>query len=414
MTSIPSHSSSQSSITATRLNGDTTWLLRFPITTSSSSSSPTSSYNLLIDPWLSPTSQTDYHSLFSSQTRVVQAAYPSLEGVGRALAQEVACRRPEGGGGRGSGEEGGHETPPPQQQQQANTSTSTLPSTSTSAKVHGVDGILLSHPFTDHMHPESLLDEDEGGEVDKSESGSRADGGPIDVFCTPASHAAFERLLHGSTSTRCKNKYKLHLISPAPDDLPTPTSTTTISTSSGPTNVNLYTLPAKESKWTHGPAWSELHSGILLLSHSQQHSSAIIYSPHGTLPTSHPPWLTAHNFPHSRTLITSFDRQTIPVIKWFTGPVALGFREAVLSTGTSTGTGTAGGRQRMLFNPTHVLRTHDERKVARGLIGRVIQRECVDVDMAREMIESQRHFDGDADQEQVVILDLDVGQDVHL
>lgn len=328
------NTSSEQPITATRLNGDTTWLLRLPVT------GTRGGYNLLIDPWLASTAQTDYYQWFSSQTRIVDAQYASLKELGSALAEGLATARVQGG------VDTGQEIPP------------------------RIDGILLSHPFTDHMHPESLL-----AYHDESRQ--------LDVFCTPQSHAAFQRLLGDDKS---KQSYNLHIVSDAPRDLPPDVAASDV--------MRIHRLPAQESAWTHGPAWADLHSGILI----QIGTSAIVYSPHGTLASSLPCWLTRETFPTSRTLITCFDEQIVPLIRFFTGPVALGLQKAAVEGWLQT------------YAPTHILRTHDERKTAKGLIGKIISRKAIDGEQAAKnhiAAHAKAPFQGQ-------IIDARVGQVVSL
>ncbi len=61
-----------------KLNGDTTWLLRLPRQSSSSTSVDGSYYNLVLDPWLHPTPQIDGSPIFSRQTRIEPAAFASI------------------------------------------------------------------------------------------------------------------------------------------------------------------------------------------------------------------------------------------------------------------------------------------------------------------------------------------------
>lgn len=96
-----------------KLNGDTSWLFRLPCL--SSVDATATFYNVILDPWLHPTPQTDGSPLFSRQTRTEPAAFASIGALDEWLRD------------RSQGEE-------------------------------RVDAILFSHSFTDHIHPQTLAD----------------------------------------------------------------------------------------------------------------------------------------------------------------------------------------------------------------------------------------------------------------
>ncbi|CDS00295.1 hypothetical protein [Sporisorium scitamineum] len=97
-----------------KLNGDTSWLLRLPTW---SPGKDARYYNLVLDPWLDATPQLDGSPLFSRQTRKEPAAFASVAQLDRWLNDQS----------QGSGQ---------------------------------LDAILFSHPFTDHLHPETIADDD--------------------------------------------------------------------------------------------------------------------------------------------------------------------------------------------------------------------------------------------------------------
>lgn len=260
-----------------KLNGDTSWLVRLPLPNSARH------YHLLIDPWLDPTPQIDGSVYFSKQTRVEPAAFGSIAEVDDWL------RALPGG--------------------------------------NGVDAILLSHPFTDHLHPETIRD-----------LPSRAVLQRVLVLTTADSLAVLKLL-------------DLHL---------EPTNVVNLSSRSSqqdgctalPAGVTISHLLAKD--WSLSPAWSALHSGIMIAVDSAQ----ILYSPHGITPTSLAPHLTAHSQSNAvkRVLIHSFDRQTLPLI----GTVACGFpniRDLA-----------------PVYKPHLILATHDEAKKGEGIVGRLLSR----------------------------------------
>ncbi|CAO1625276.1 unnamed protein product [Sympodiomycopsis kandeliae] len=315
------------SLTLRRLNGDTSWLL--------SCSSSSNTYTILIDPWLSPSSQIDYHPRFSSQTRGIPALYTSVSDVLEGLAQSHLSTDSD--------------------------------QAKTSQTKQRVNAILLSHPFTDHTHPQSLLEYLDCDTEDDS---------TIDVFCTPDSYSAFQKLLNKTDKEQ--KRYKLYTLPSAPwqDDIPIRSDTLP----SLPSQLSIFHLPARESPWSHGPAWKDLHSAIAILHHRSDSDtySSIVYSPHGTLPSSIPPFLSSSKVTGSRTLLTSWDHQVVPGIRLFTGPVSLGIQQAVLP------------HIRGHLKPTITARTHDEHKIANGLIGMIIKRNAIEgEEQARRVIETE-------------------------
>lgn len=180
-------------------------------------------------------------------------------------------------------------------------------------------------------------------------------------------------LLNGKKMTVDQRKaFKLHLMDELRDRGDSLDSITSYKQDDVPSGLRLLRLPAQESPWTHGPAWADLHGGIAII----WDKSAVVYSPHGILGTSIPHALSQA---HCRTLIQSFDRQTLPLLRLATGPVALGFHQAALSCFT-------GGQA---YVPTLILRTHDEHKAARGLVGKIISRQGTSDEQAREALQRE-------------------------
>lgn len=121
------------------VNADTTWLIQLPrpdrdaSSPGSSTSTPTRNrkfFNILIDPWLSGP-QSDVASWFSKQWHVIEPALGSIEEV------EAFCRETE----RVSNDDDDEPTATD------HVGTGTY-----------IDGIVISHEFTDHCHKSTLLE----------------------------------------------------------------------------------------------------------------------------------------------------------------------------------------------------------------------------------------------------------------
>lgn len=240
---------------------------------------------------------------------------------------------------------------------------------------HGLDAILLSHPFTDHAHPESLLDlsSTQDGPGDQARAAK-----PIKLLCTEQSCKAVAALL--KDHPEASHRYEIHLLPVLPRDTDAGGLAKLLSNSSDlfPSGVKVFRLPAQEG-WTYGPAWADLHSGIAILWSDKTDQangfSSIIYSPHGMLQSSLPAVLGRAR---RRVSILAWDQQTVPGIKIFTGPVALGI-DSILSFYPQQGKSTC-------YRPDTILRTHDENKTARGLIGKIISRKPMNVHRAEELL----------------------------
>ncbi|EPQ30380.1 uncharacterized protein PFL1_01906 [Pseudozyma flocculosa PF-1] len=306
--------SPSSSATLQRLNGDTSWLLSIPFPPRSRNQTPDSHndddddddqeerprrYHILIDPWLAPTAQTDGLALFSRQTRVVPSCFPSI----RALASHLRALDPR----------------------------------------HRIDAVLFSHPFTDHTHPETVLD-------------ARDVLADVHRISTPYSVHGVRSLLALPASSKAKGSDLV--LSPTGAPLTLPDSP----------GVQVSYLAAKEGL---SPAWKKLHGAVHISFPcpatpppssigATPTTHQILYTPHGLAPTSLPPSL--HASPSSSTggqriLLHSFDRQSLPLV----GVVSSGMPNIHALD--------------HVWHPTAVLSTHDEDKRAEGLVARLIQRQ---------------------------------------
>ena len=125
------------------VNADTTWLIQLPRPDLDPSAQGTSTstpdrkfFNILIDPWLSGP-QSDVASWFSKQWHVIEPALSSIEEV------EEFCRATERVANDDRLTEDSSVTP--------------TYKTETRTRTH-IDGIVISHEFTDHCHKSTLLE----------------------------------------------------------------------------------------------------------------------------------------------------------------------------------------------------------------------------------------------------------------
>ena len=113
------------------VNADTTWLIQLPrpdYPSSGSSDSKRRFFNILIDPWLSGP-QSDVASWFSKQWHVIEPALGSIDEV------EALCRETE-----------------------IIASESSLDAAIEKPGETCLDGVVISHEFTDHCHKATLLE----------------------------------------------------------------------------------------------------------------------------------------------------------------------------------------------------------------------------------------------------------------
>lgn len=282
-----------------KLNGDTSWLFRLPKKQNERERS--SFFNLVLDPWLDATPQIDGSPIFSRQTRVEPAAFSSLAELDQWL-------RSKDGAGQ-------------------------------------VDAVLLSHPFTDHLHPETIADNDSLAVLQRAT-----------IFTTSNSLSALRSLKLSLDPFRVIN-----LESPA-------VRQDVEQAGYLPSGISIQHLPAKD--WSFSPAWKKLHAGILISCSNSTKMTQILYSPHGVTPVSLPAQLISPQTRDDgvRVLVHSFDKQTLPMI----GTVACGFPNVLDLIPT--------------FQPDLVLATHDEHKRGEGIVGRLLRRQSFLLEEAEELV----------------------------
>ncbi|EST05133.1 Beta-lactamase-like protein [Kalmanozyma brasiliensis GHG001] len=286
-----------------KLNGDTSWLVRLPRSTrkhpDAHSSSHAAFYNLLLDPWLDPTPQIDGSPLFSRQTRIEPAAFASIVQLDRWLHTQ---------GGQ-------------------------------------IDAILFSHPFSDHVHPQTVTDAESLAVLRR-----------VMVFTTGDSLSALRGLKLGLDSEKVVNlsSYAFRQGTDQGEVLPE--------------GIAIQHLKARD--WAVSPAWNKLHGGILVSCSNGEQPVDILYSPHGVTPTSLPEELKEAG-KGKRVLIHSFDRQTLPLI----GIVACGFPNVLELIPA--------------WRPDVVLATHDENKKGEGIVGRMLRREVFGLELAQRLVKDR-------------------------
>ena len=283
-----------------KLNGDTSWLIRLPV-----SNQDAAFYNLVVDPWLDPTPQIDGSSLFSRQTRIEPATFASIAQLDQWLHAQSSGK-------------------------------------------DKLDAILFSHPFSDHLHPETLTDHE-----------SREILQRVTIFTTADSLSALHSLRVTLDPTNVVN-----LLAGAAKQDAHPTACL-------PTGMSIQHLAARD--WAISPAWSKLHGAILISHFTAAQTVHILYSPHGITSTSLPTTLQQppiHN--EHRILIHSFDRQILPLL----GPVSCGFPNILSLIPT--------------LQPHTILATHDEHKRAQGIVGRLLKRTPFTLQHANQLV-AQHH-----------------------
>jgi hypothetical protein len=297
-----------------KLNGDTSWLVRLP-RDPTQDAEDSAFYNLVLDPWLHPTPQVDGSPIFSRQTRIEPASSKSLAELDHWLSSQSTRER--------------------------------------------IDAVLFSHPFSDHLHEDSISDADSLGVLQRAT-----------IFTTGDSLSAFRSL------KIAKSLYRSKII----DISSAMVKRDADQHSYTPSGISVEHLPAKD--WAMSPAWSKLHGGILISCSNGANTTQILYSPHGMTPKSLPASLmpkdaAAGKQEQKRVLIHSFDRQTLPLI----GTVACGFPNIIDLMPT--------------FKPDIVLATHDEHKRGEGIVGRLLSREAFALQEAKRLVE-ERHPDSGA------------------
>lgn len=287
-----------------KLNGDSSWLVCLPKHTGSSF------YNIAIDPWLHPAPQVDGLPAFSRQTRVEPAAFASLAELDHWLRRD---------------------------------------------QEHGqLDAVLFSHPFSDHLHPDTLSDRDALAVLQRAT-----------IYATRPALTALHSLNLPLDASKIVDLSPSFFKPGAKqyDFLPP--------------GISIELLPARE--WALSPAWAGLHTGILLSCSNGATRTQLLYSPHGITRQSLPESLTdsrsggvedkvGHGI---RVLIHSFDKQTLPLI----GTVACGFPNVLDLI--------------PLFKPDLILATHDEHKRGEGIVGRLLSRQEFPLEDAQRLVKDK-------------------------
>lgn len=320
-----------------RLNLDSSWLLTLPALYEY----PTSTVNLLLDPWLDPSEQIDYARSFSVQRRVTPALASSIADLEQLLQREAS----------------------------ESTSVNALSPADPRPASSCIDAIVLSHAFTDHMHPQTL--------TDKSV--------PVRIpLLTTADALTPLRALVGKQRTiftiaAADMKCRPALLSD------NGTQTHSIQTLAPlPANVSiLHAVPQERMRMLQGPAgfaWQKLHGGLIILwkdtgSTDRAAYDSLLYSPHGIASTSIPSWLTDdRSAAQHRGIMTSFDRMILP--RWLSGTVNLGLPGALqLVSGKSTGKAGKGPAAHMAaaYPAAYVIDTHSEYKEKYGLVAQLLR-----------------------------------------
>lgn len=212
-----------------------------------------------------------------------------------------------------------------------------------------VDAILLSHPFTDHTHPQTLKD----SSIPKR----------IPYYVTEDSEGAFKKLAGGREVITIRHADHRT----APDFLSESGGAESLDKKSKklPKNVCILKVQTQERfgilSGATGLAWPKLHGAVLILWKSLEKGSyhSILYTPHGTSSTSMPIWLQDEKIQHE-AIMTSLDKIVLPM--WLSGTVNLGLPAAIESI------------EKGVYTAKRILATHDERKEAKGLVALLIKR----------------------------------------
>lgn len=288
----------------------------------------------LLDPWLDDSSQVDFAPRFSEQRRIVPSLATSVTALESLLQSENDDDddddEKEGGPGRAS---------------------------------RHIDAILISHPFTDHAHPETLLDESLPAR--------------IPIYTAPEAGKRLRGLLaHVQPKSQQRNIVDIEVAQMDEKSAPA-----WLQDASLGANVHFVFVPARESIFSagHGVAWPSLHGAVVVLyrhpGSATRDIGSIVYSPHGLAPTSVPRWLTwltqrrqSANDRAKHVLIQSFDRQELPWI--LAGTVATGLPGAI-EIAVKAFKGDGQGRS---YNADYILATHDEHKEGAGVVARLLRR----------------------------------------
>lgn len=321
-----------------RINFDSTWLLSLP----TPSDFPTSTYNLLIDPWLSDAEQIDLIVTFSGQKRQTAALASSIDELEEVLKQE----------------------------NDKNDTTDQRPPS------NKIDAIIISHPFSDHLHPETLTDERVAER--------------IPIFVTQDAEGALRKVLGSKGKTHSINTIKAANINNPPvwiSDRSSNKSNTPL-----PNNIEiLQALPQEKYLHFQGPAgmaWKKLHGGLIFLWRSTNLQSqsptlnSIVYSPHGLTPNSIPIWLTNTELSiQNWAILTMFDKLTLPI--WLSGTVNLGLGAVLEMLQCDSNT-------KPRYPARYIVDTHGEFKDMRGLVARLLRRYWLNTDQLIQDFDAER------------------------
>lgn len=316
-----------------RINFDSTWLLTLPTPIEHAKST----YNLLIDPWLSDAEQIDLVVGFSAQKRQTEALARSIGELESVLERE----------GKSS-----------------DINTHRPPSTK-------IDAIIISHPFSDHLHPQTITDERVTGR--------------IPIFVTQDAKGALKKLLGSKGKSHSITTIKVASTSTSPSWISDSSQTT--NTGSLFNNFEIFqALPQEKHLYFQGPAgmaWKKLHGGLIFLWRSTDHSfNSIIYSPHGLTANSIPLWLTNEELAIQHwAILTMFDRLTLP--NWLSGTVNLGLGAVLEMIKGNTST-------EPKYPARYIVDTHGEFKDMRGLVARLLRRYWLNSDQLIQGFDATR------------------------
>lgn len=315
----------------------------------------------------------DFARAFSAQKRTTPALVSSVAALETLLAQEAAA--------------------------DASATTSRQDAKRRRPASSRIDALLLSHPFTDHAHPETLLDPSLPPHISLYVTSDAKAALPKELVPTkrpsPSSEVSWTARRRASQSV-----YELDEADVA--NAPSLVSQGETKQEEGsvlPSNIAiLQTHPhTRLPAFLGGPAAlasQKLHGGVVILWREAAVAAtadaaqppppptsdavhAIVYSPHGAAPSSIPRWLgEAPVAPCA--LLTSLDRIVLP--RWLSGTVNLGLPGALAlllpgSHATATNRGEEGARTAAApFAARHLVDTHGEHKAKQGLVASLMHR----------------------------------------
>ncbi|PWN34175.1 uncharacterized protein FA14DRAFT_69974 [Meira miltonrushii] len=317
-----------------RINFDSTWLLTLP----NPADHPTSTCNLLIDPWLSDAEQIDLVVSFSGQKRQTAALASSIGELESVLEQENV----------------------------ANSASDDRPPS------NKIDAIVISHPFSDHLHPETLTDERVAER--------------IPIFVTQDAEGALRKVLGSKGKSNSITVIKAASMDTPPGWISEKSENK--NSTPLPNNMEiLQALPQEKFLYFQGPAgmaWKKLHGGLIFLWRSTNAESlnSIVYSPHGLTPKSIPTWLTNKELSIQHwAILTMFDKLELP--HWLSGTVNLGLAAVLEMIQGDSNT-------KPIYPARYIIDTHGEFKDMRGLIARLLRRYWLNTDQLIQDFDAER------------------------